>query len=134
MSDTKYPAYQHYAKDFLSGTADMTCAEVGAYIRVLDQAWDSDPVGTLPDDDAKLRRLAGADPDEWKSIKTAVLAKFYKDDKFPGRLVNKRLRAYYIELEEHHEERTERAKRGAAARWGKKPPEPGNGFNGEEAE
>ena len=31
----KPPAYQHYAKDFLAGTADMSCAEAGAYTSVL---------------------------------------------------------------------------------------------------
>jgi len=43
MSSYKPPAYRHYAKDFLAGTADMSCAEVGAYIRLLDHAWDGNP-------------------------------------------------------------------------------------------
>lgn len=133
MSEKKYPAYQHYAKDFLSGTADMTCAEVGAYIRLLDQAWDQSPVATLPNDDAKLRRLAGADPEEWGMFKDAVLAKFIKSERFPGRLLNQRLRAYYEELQEHHEERSERGKAGAAARWGKDKKIEG-GFELEDAE
>jgi uncharacterized protein YdaU (DUF1376 family) len=121
MSEAKYPAYQHYAKDFLAGTADMSCAERGAYITLLDQAWDQSPVATLPDSDEKLRRFAGADPDEWLKVKTSVLAKFTKDDRFPGRIVNDRLRAYYEELREHHEEMSERGKKGAAARHKTKP-------------
>lgn len=119
MSEKKYPAYQHYAKDFLAGTADMSCAERGAYITLLDQAWDQSPVATLPMDDEKLRRMAGADKDEWQQIKLAVLPKFIKSEVFPGRYLNQRLRAYYEELLEHHEERSEKGKKGAAARWNK---------------
>lgn len=124
MSEKKYPAYQHYAKDFLAGTADMSCAEVGAYIRLLDQAWDSSPVATLPMEDEKLRRLAGADKEEWVQIKTSVLAKFIKSEVFEGRYLNQRMRAYFEELQEHHdklsETASERGKKGAAKRWGKK--------------
>lgn len=116
-NEPKYPAYQHYAKDFLAGTADMSIAERGAYITLLDQAWDQSPVATLPDDDTKLRRFAGADPEEWKVVRTAVLAKFNKDEKFPGRIVNLRLREYYLELREYHESKVEAAKK----RWEKKP-------------
>lgn len=117
MTEKKYPAYQHYAKDFLAGTADMSISEVGAYIRLLDQAWDQSPVGTLPMEDEKLRRMAGADKDEWQQVKAAVLTKFIKSEVFEGRYLNQRMRAYYDELLEHHEEQSERGKKGAAARW-----------------
>ena len=118
----KPPAYQHYAKDFLAGTADMSCAEAGAYIRLLDHAWDGNPICTLPDNDDKLRRMAGADKDEWETIKLAVLPKFRKIevDGYGARLVNDRLNEYFKELIEHHEAMSERGKKGAAARHGKK--------------
>jgi uncharacterized protein YdaU (DUF1376 family) len=119
VSNNKPPAYQHYAKDFIAGTSDMSCAEVGAYIRLLDHAWDSDPIATLPDDDTKLRRLSGADPEEWAAIKKAVLLKFEKVDDLPGRLVNRRLRVLYEEREEFVQKASERGRKGAAARWAK---------------
>jgi uncharacterized protein YdaU (DUF1376 family) len=122
---SKPPAFQLYAKDFLgSGTTVMTLAECGAYIRLLCHAWDSDPVATLPDADYALFKLSGADSkDEWSEVKKAVLAKFDKE-RFPGRLTNLRLREYYDELSEHAEKQTERAKKGAAARWSGKRQEP----------
>jgi uncharacterized protein YdaU (DUF1376 family) len=122
---SKPPAFQLYAKDFLgSGTTVMTLAECGAYIRLLCHAWDSDPVATLPDEDYALFKLSGADSkDEWSEVKKAVLAKFDKE-RFPGRLTNLRLREYYDELSEHAEKQTERAKKGAAARWSGKRQEP----------
>jgi uncharacterized protein YdaU (DUF1376 family) len=123
MGKQKPPAYQHYAKDFLAGTSDMSCAEVGAYIRLLDHAWDSNPIATLPNDDTKLRRMAGADPEEWATIRRAVLAKFRVVHEGtgelqgkPGRLVNDRLMDYWKELEEYSENKT----KAAEARWKKK--------------
>lgn len=52
----KPPAFQFYADDFLSGTADMTAEEVGVYIRLLCHAWSKDG---LEDNEARLSLLAG---------------------------------------------------------------------------
>ena len=49
------PAFQFYADDFLSGTADMTAEEVGVYIRLLCHAWSKDGL----DDNERLALLAG---------------------------------------------------------------------------
>lgn len=51
----KPPAFQFYADDFLSGTADMTAEEVGVYIRLLCHAWSKDGL----DDNERLVMLAG---------------------------------------------------------------------------
>lgn len=113
----KPPAFQFYAKDFLTGTSAMSNAATGAYIRLLCHAWDSTPIATLPADEYSLFKLSGADSqDEWKSYREAVLSKFEKRD---GRLVNKRLMEYFVELAEHHKEMSDRGKKGAAARHGK---------------
>lgn len=50
------PAFQFYPQDFLVGTADMTCEEVGAYIRLLCYQWAKDG---LPTDEKKLVQLTG---------------------------------------------------------------------------
>jgi len=134
----KPPAYQHYAKDFLTGTAGMSCAEVGAYIRLLDHCWDGSPVATLPDNDEQLRRMAGAEKDEWKQIKDTVLAKFERRTVEGKRLlVNDRMMDYWKELVGFSESKS----KAAHARWDKdkkKAPEKsatgGKGFEVEEPE
>lgn len=50
------PAFQLYAQDFLVGTADMTPAEVGAYIRLLCYQWVK---SGLPNDPEKLASMTG---------------------------------------------------------------------------
>ena len=126
----KSPAFQFYAKDFLTGTTAMSNAATGAYIRLLCHAWDGNPICTLPADDYSLFKLSGADsPEEWKQYREVVLSKFRKTED-GKRLVNDRLMEYFKELAAHHEEKTERGKKGAAARWGKGQ----SGFNEEPAE
>lgn len=53
----------------------MTLAEQGAFRNLLDELWLTN--GVLPDDDRLLARLCG-DPTQWKKVRTAVMAKFYK--------------------------------------------------------
>ncbi len=124
MSESNRPTFQFYVKDFTSGTADMSPAEVGCYIRLLCKAWDSNPCATIPDDDDKIRRITGADKEDWEKMRSTVMEKFEEDERFPGRLVNKRLRLTHEEADEHKEKMVERAKKGAAKRWTGKPKPP----------
>jgi uncharacterized protein YdaU (DUF1376 family) len=116
---SKRPSFKLYVKDFVAATGHMSCAERGAYITLLCTAWVSEPEATLPDDAEKLRRIAGADRDEWERIKANVLEKFEANERFPGRLMNKRLRETFEDAEEYADTMKERAKKGAAARWKK---------------
>jgi uncharacterized protein YdaU (DUF1376 family) len=100
----------------------MSLAEVGAYTRLLCLAWDQEPCATLPDDEEKIRRMAGADKDEWKTIREAVMDKFPKSEQFKGRRINKRLREQFDEVEEYAEKMSERGKKGASKRWAKTNP------------
>jgi len=52
----KPPAFQFYPDDFIGGTCDLSAEEVGAYIRLLCYQWSR---GIIPDDPAKLARIAG---------------------------------------------------------------------------
>ena len=52
----KPPAFQFYPDDFIGGTCDLSAEEVGAYIRLLCYQWSR---GSIPDDAAKLARIAG---------------------------------------------------------------------------
>lgn len=95
----------------------MTLAEVGAYINLLARAWDSDPIATLPNDPAKLWKLAGARSlDEFQTVAPVVLAMFEEQD---GRLVNRRLIEETARLNVAESIRIERARNAAQARWGK---------------
>lgn len=66
----KAPAYQMYAKDWLSdpSVSLMTAAAEGAYIRLLNVSWVSTPMCTLPVDCEKVRRLTKATIEEWESV------------------------------------------------------------------
>lgn len=122
----KPPAFQFYAKDWTASPTRqmMSLAAQGAYINLLAIAWDSDPIATIPNQPDKLWKLATAMPEEWKVIKDEVLENFEPFDEDPTRLVNKRLRRQWLELQEFTEMATDRARKGAEARWPKETPEP----------
>lgn len=73
------PAFQFYAKDWISSKAVrmMNPVQRGYYIQLLAEAWDSTPIGTLPNDTETLRTLAlEPDRDTWERLSPAVLAEF----------------------------------------------------------
>jgi uncharacterized phage protein (TIGR02220 family) len=100
----KPPAFQMYAKDFLVGTAGMSDAEVGCYMRLLCYQWDKEG---LPCDQDGLRRLLGRTED----VPYSVMAKFECNN---GVLQNPRLE---MEREKQASFRASR-KKAAEARWG----------------
>jgi len=122
----KPPAFQFYVKDWTASPTRrmMSLAAQGAYINLLAIAWDSDPIATIPNQPDKLWKLADAMPDEWKVIRDEVLENFEPLDEDPTRLVNKRLRRQWLELQEFTEMASDRAHKGAAARWGTDEEEP----------
>lgn len=52
------PAFQFYPSDFLCGTAGMTDAEIGIYIRTLCHLWIAG--NRIPDDDARLASMVAS--------------------------------------------------------------------------
>lgn len=81
MKQDNSPAFQFYAKDFISGTMHMTTEEVGAYIRLLCFQWEH---GSVPNDIKALARITGSR----KSVINEVLKKFTSTE---SGLVNQRL-------------------------------------------
>lgn len=75
------PWFPFYPQDFLGGTADFTCEEVGIYIRLLCYQW----IKTVSADRVKLLVGQFQKPE---SLPAVLGKKFTKDD---GRLVNLRL-------------------------------------------
>lgn len=102
----KPPAFQLYAGDFLSGTQDMTCEEVGAYIRLLCVEWDR---GELPNDPTRLQVLAGCTADAC----AFVMKKFRINE--AGNLQNARLEEVRTQQQKYRESRS----LNASKRWRK---------------
>jgi len=73
----KAPAFQFYAKDFLTGTLTLSLAERGAYVTLLAYQWD---VGVVPLEDAALIRILGCSRQEFRALWPAVSAKFERAD------------------------------------------------------
>lgn len=104
------PAFQFYADDFFAGTRDMTCEEVGAYMRLLVWQWTKGPI---PDDKRdKVERYVGAD---WVLIETVLAEKFEKQG---SEWRNRRLEQIRIEQAEYRERKSEQARQAANKRWG----------------
>lgn len=68
MSQTKAPAFQFYAQDFLTGTLDMTMEEKGIYITLLSIQWSK---GEIPKE--RLGLLIHRD---WNGVPDMVKKKF----------------------------------------------------------
>lgn len=107
---TKAPAYQHYAQDWLVGTAHLTLEAQGAYQRLLDHQW----VDGLPNDLEVLQRMLGVDAKTFKRIWKQI------EGKFPvkgGARVNPRLDTERRKQAEYREVRRRAGKAGADSRW-----------------
>lgn len=90
MAGSKRPYFPFYVHDFAADpvVSAMTAEQVGAYILLLCMAWQQEPQGSIPDDDATLARWCRMPPKRWKSIKPGVTAAFRKHG---SRYVQKRL-------------------------------------------
>lgn len=103
MHKQQSPAFQFYAQDFLAGTADMTCAEVGAYIRLLCHQWIRKG---LSKNNEVLLRLSGAEID----VLFSVRKKF--SERKNGLLQNLRLEIERKKQREYSKKQAENARTG----------------------
>lgn len=99
------PAFQFYADDFISGTADMAPEEVGAYIRLLCWQWNR---GCIPVEPERQQRLAGG------CVSAAVLSKFELCE--DGLLRNARMEKVRENSDGYRKMQSEKGKKSAAAR------------------
>jgi uncharacterized protein YdaU (DUF1376 family) len=115
MKKLRPPAFQLYARDFLTSEKIqlMPLEAVGAYIILLCQAWISDPIGTLPDDDAALARFSRLG-ERWPEHRDRLRECFHKSN---GKIFSARLRDIFLGLKKYHQERSESGKKGATSRW-----------------
>ena len=86
----KDPAFLFYSGDFLSGTIDMSCEEVGAYIRLLAYQHQH---GSIPSSTDRLMRIVGIYPEaRFEEIWKVVGKKFVVDcNQMVNQMVNERL-------------------------------------------
>jgi uncharacterized protein YdaU (DUF1376 family) len=68
MTTPPFPRMPWYPRDFASSTRGWPLVARGVYRELLDCQWDAggSGVGTLPDDEEHLQRLAGATAGEWR--------------------------------------------------------------------
>jgi uncharacterized protein YdaU (DUF1376 family) len=99
----KPPAFQFYPDDFLGGVADMTQAEVGAYILLLCSQWGR---GEIPSDPERAALIAKG------SVSAHVLAKFPNGK-------NPRLESVRIDQDNYRQQQREKGFASAEARRNK---------------
>jgi uncharacterized protein YdaU (DUF1376 family) len=100
-----------FADAYLADTTHLTTEEHGAYLLLMMAAWRQADCA-LPDDDAKLARIAGVSRQKWASIKGTILDFWQAEN---GRIFQPRLRRERAWVAQ----KSEGSKKSAQARWGK---------------
>lgn len=110
QSKQKPPAFLLYARDFTSGTAHFSPAEVGAYMRCLCYQWEC---GGVPADDiVRLARIVGDSVDATRVLWDVICTKFRKLT--DGFYWNPRLESVRARLEPEDQQKRHAGKRRAA--------------------
>lgn len=107
-----HPWMPLYTDDLIASTSDMSCEELGAYIRLLCHIWSRGPI---PIDETVICRIAACKKSVWRRI-SARFDSCTRDDGTPG-LSHRRLEAERMKRKVLADERAEAGRRGAAARW-----------------
>ena len=76
MRKPALPWMKYFVGDWARLTVPMSIAERGAYQRLIEHYWTA---GSLSSDEATIARIAGASPDEWAAVRSAVLEMFEPD-------------------------------------------------------
>jgi uncharacterized protein YdaU (DUF1376 family) len=95
----------------------MTFEQRGMYITLLCRAWSMTVPGVLPSDEDMIRRLVGADPDEWMRNRAVIRACFDTSD---GRWVQKRMVREFDSQSRRCEAASEAGRFAVQARWRKR--------------
>lgn len=107
------PYFPFYPKDIESdGVVEaMTTEEFGAYMKLLCKAWNENPPGTIPNDDAILARWARLSRSRWAKVKAAVVKAFSLN--VDNRFHQKRMKKEF----EKFRQKSEAARESANRRW-----------------
>jgi uncharacterized protein YdaU (DUF1376 family) len=111
------PYYPMFAKDFDASekVRFMNWAERGLYITLLNHSWLNDG---LPIDPEHIRRICGADRDEFAQMWTQVERCFPVAN--DGRRRNPRQEEERVKASAQHAKRSENGRKGNAKRWGER--------------
>ena len=71
------PFMQLYVSDFIGDTLQLSTEQIGAYMLLLMAMWNAG--GRLPDDDAKLARVARLSAKKWRVISADLLTFFERE-------------------------------------------------------
>ncbi|TGW05023.1 DUF1376 domain-containing protein, partial [Mesorhizobium sp. M2D.F.Ca.ET.145.01.1.1] len=71
------PFMQLYVSDFVGDTLQLSTEQIGAYMLLLMAMWNAG--GSLPDDDARLARVARLPLKRWRAISAELLAFFERE-------------------------------------------------------
>lgn len=100
------PFMQLYVSDFIGDTLHLSTEQIGAYMLLLMAMWNAG--GRLPNDDAKLARVARLSVKKWKGISADMMPFFTVDG---GTIAHNRLTK---ELQKSESKSQSRASAGAA--------------------
>ena len=116
-----FPYMRYYVRDFEHDehVQAMGTLALGAYHRLLWRAWNQNPVGTLPNDDALLARWAGVTTDEWMRVKPE-LGPCFRLVRVAGgtRWQQKRMVREYQAIATDKKQRSAAGRKAINARWG----------------
>jgi uncharacterized protein YdaU (DUF1376 family) len=104
------PFMQLYVSDYLGDTRHLSCEQHGAYLLLLMTMWNAG--GSLPDDDARLARIACLSLKKWRAISAEMLGFFERAD---GQISHKRLTRELIKASAKSEARAAAGARGGMA-------------------
>lgn len=99
------PFMQLYVSDFIGDTLSLSTEQIGAYLLLLMAMWNAK--GELPDDDAKLARIARMSVKKWKAVSPELMSYFERAD---GKVTHHRLT---FELQKSDRQSESRAAAGA---------------------
>lgn len=102
----KAPAFPFYAKDFYTGTSDLSEAEAGTYARGLAWSWDNGP---LPLDDKRRARVMLTTPAKFKTIWPSI-AHLWNET--PQGFTNDRLETERAKREKFHQDQAAKGQLG----------------------
>jgi uncharacterized protein YdaU (DUF1376 family) len=111
-----------YVGDYLGDTQRLTTEQHGAYLLLILDYWRNGPA---PDDDSILQQITKLDKAGWKKHRPALARMFQIEG---GEWKHKRIDAELGNATANAERRTDKAKKGAAARWSKQEPSTENGM------
>jgi uncharacterized protein YdaU (DUF1376 family) len=104
------PFMQLYVSDFVGDTLQLSTEQIGAYMLILMAMWNAG--GRLPDDDAKLARVARLSLKRWRTISGDLLTFFERES---GEIGHKRLTRELHKAQGKSEARAAAGARGGAA-------------------